>query len=191
MWITPYSELQRRVANLPSRRETGSAHPWRRRMNKYLIEDEARSADYSLVVESTTALQHGAGGDPFRWVSGLTPSEREAVRTGTATVFFMTTEYSGHYSQSGFKVVKPPYNNTYGFREPTALEMDIILSLTTNSKRHEWSTNGWKCIRCGESAKNIRVTTKNIPHRPHLPVRESRVNAIYWRDWQRSAKPGE
>ena len=38
------------------------------------------------IMISRTGQQHGAGSDPYKWVSGLTPEERVAAKSGSALV---------------------------------------------------------------------------------------------------------
>ena len=44
---------------------------------------------------STTGQIHGRGQDKYRWVSGLTKDEREAVKSGKLVLIFDTNPYSG------------------------------------------------------------------------------------------------
>lgn len=74
------------------------------------------------VKESKTAVKHGGGSMPYRWVSKLTDAERELVRKG-GLVFFRVPKK--HYTQSGFKVVTY-YRGKYGFREPTDSELRLV-----------------------------------------------------------------
>jgi len=74
------------------------------------------------IIESKTAVKHGGGSLPYRWVSGLTDKERAAVRKGEL-VFFRVPKT--HYTQSGYKVVTY-YFGKYGFREPNDVEMRKI-----------------------------------------------------------------
>jgi hypothetical protein len=71
---------------------------------------------------SKTAVKHGGGSFPFRWVSGLTKTEREMVKKGKQ-VGFESPKH--HYSQSGFKMV---VNKGYGwqYREPTGEELKVL-----------------------------------------------------------------
>jgi hypothetical protein len=75
-------------------------------------------------IESRTALKHGWGTAPWRWVSGLTPAERRAVKNG-GIVFFRFIAW--HWSQTGVKVVTYR-NERYDAREPTPSELAVIES---------------------------------------------------------------
>lgn len=74
------------------------------------------------MIKSTTAVRHGSGSDPFRWVSFLTAKEREIVRKG-GKVYFKSSKRN--YLQSGFKIVTY-YAGKYGFREPSDSELKEI-----------------------------------------------------------------
>ena len=78
-------------------------------------------------VESTTAIPHG-GGRPHRWVSGLTNSERDALRQRSNLVYFRGP--NTHYTQTGYKVCTY-YKNQFGFREPTPTELEYLNSWNT------------------------------------------------------------
>jgi len=71
--------------------------------------------------QSLTARKHGWGRDHYRWVSGLTAEEREAVKNGEM-VWFKIDPW--HYTQSGYKVVV--YRRGYDCREPSPIELQQI-----------------------------------------------------------------
>lgn len=68
------------------------------------------------VILSKSGVVHGHGTQPYKWVSGLLPDERKAVRDGSALVFIRDTG-SHHYLQSGYKVVSYR-SGKYIHREP-------------------------------------------------------------------------
>jgi len=70
---------------------------------------------------SLTARKHGWGRDHYRWVSGLTAEEREAVKNGQLVCFKIPNR---HPSQSGYKVVT--YYDGYDCREPSPVELQQI-----------------------------------------------------------------
>jgi hypothetical protein len=74
------------------------------------------------MIKSVTAVKHGFGSMPHRSVSGLTKSEREAVKNGE-TVYFAINKT--HYMQSGYKIVT---HSSYGWdsREPSEAELKQI-----------------------------------------------------------------
>tara|TARA_Y100000310_G_C20573074_1_gene759035 strand:+ start:345 stop:632 length:288 start_codon:yes stop_codon:yes gene_type:complete len=76
----------------------------------------------STYIESKTAYKTGWGKARWRRVSGLTPEERQAVRTGN-TVWFAFRPW--HYTQSGYKVITV-YGDTFDSREPTPTELAAI-----------------------------------------------------------------
>lgn len=70
------------------------------------------------VILSDTGVIHGIGTAPWKWVSGLTESERAAVRSGSHYVF-IRNESAHHYTQSGYKVVRYQ-SGKFFHREPSA-----------------------------------------------------------------------
>lgn len=74
------------------------------------------------IIESKTAVKHGYGSMPRRWVSGLTVKERVAVKSGHL-VFFRI--HKRHWTQSGYKVVTYWYGK-WDSREPTDAELRRI-----------------------------------------------------------------
>ena len=74
------------------------------------------------LVKSCTAEKHGYGSMPWRWVSGLTAGERDAVRNGDI-VYFEINKTS--YMQSGFKIVTHS-DRGWDCREPNAIELENI-----------------------------------------------------------------
>ena len=79
------------------------------------------------LLHSPTAEYHCSRGRWFRWVSRLSPGERDAVRAGGLVWF--TLPGRTHRTQSGFKVVafRAPYR--WDAREPTPAELDAIRRL--------------------------------------------------------------
>jgi hypothetical protein len=57
------------------------------------------------MIVSKTAVSHGYGRDPYKWVSGLTNDERAAVRNGE-TVVYLDTRLSGGNNGHYLRVVK-------------------------------------------------------------------------------------
>ncbi len=76
------------------------------------------------MIKSTTAIKHGYGSMPHRWVSGLTDIERDAVKNNTEIVYFVINKT--HYTQSGYKIVTY-YFGKYDSREPTNQELNLIV----------------------------------------------------------------
>jgi len=52
---------------------------------------------------STTGKINGRGSDIYKWISGLTDSEREAARRGDLV---LVKDSSDHYMSTGYKKVK-------------------------------------------------------------------------------------
>lgn len=52
---------------------------------------------------STTGKINGRGSDRYKWISGLTDSEREAARRGDLV---LVKDSSGHYMSTLYKKVK-------------------------------------------------------------------------------------
>jgi hypothetical protein len=71
------------------------------------------------VIVSETGVVHGHGTAPYKWVSGLSDSEMEAVKSGSALVFIRDNASAGHWTQSGYKVVHYG-GGKYFHREPSA-----------------------------------------------------------------------
>jgi len=74
----------------------------------------------------SAAVRHGWGSARYRWVSGLTKEEKEAVKNGDL-VYFRITPW--HYKQSGIKVIaRRPYERTcyWDCREPSEEERKAI-----------------------------------------------------------------
>lgn len=88
--------------------------------------DQRRGGQVRRLIESRTAEKHGWGSDPYRWVSHLTPAERDAVQAGS-TVWFRIE--ANHYLQSGYKIVVLSRWGRWDSREPTAEERKAIDSL--------------------------------------------------------------
>lgn len=76
----------------------------------------------STPIQSLTAVKHGWGRDSYRWVSGLTKCERQAVKDGVL-VWFAIKPW--HYMQSGYKVVTYK-RGRYDAREPNDREISQI-----------------------------------------------------------------
>ena len=74
--------------------------------------------------KSETAVKHGYGSMPYRWVSGLTPGEKESVRRGVPVYF---TIHKTHHAQSGYKIVVIRNGKIFDSREPTDSELAEIL----------------------------------------------------------------
>ena len=72
----------------------------------------------SVVIVSRTGEIHGAGSDPWKWVSRLTEGERTHVKRGGTVLVWGGSTHGGH----------PPWrkvlyrNGRYTHRVPTALE---------------------------------------------------------------------
>lgn len=77
-----------------------------------------------MVMRSDTGVIRGRGSDPWKWVAGLTASERRAVKRG-GLVYLVDPE-AGHYTQSGYKVVLYR-SGKYYHREPTPEQLRAIL----------------------------------------------------------------
>lgn len=74
------------------------------------------------MIESITAKKVGWGTDRYRRVTGLTQTEREAVKEGDLVWFRITPQ---HYTQSGYKIVM---YSSYGWdaREPSSGELALL-----------------------------------------------------------------
>ena len=77
-----------------------------------------------MSMESHTAVKHGWGSSPYRWVSGLTQAERDAVQAGHMVWFEIEPT---HYTQSGYKVVFLSRWGRWDTREPTPEELKAII----------------------------------------------------------------
>lgn len=75
------------------------------------------------VIRSSTGVIHGRGSGPWKWVSGLTPRERVAVRMGW--LVWIRDKEAWHHNQSGIKVVLFR-SGKYFHREPNPAEVDRI-----------------------------------------------------------------
>jgi len=78
------------------------------------------------LIQSVTAIKKGWGSAPYRSVSGLTNTEKDAVKQGHL-VWFRIEPW--HYTQSGYKVVtyKQGFVRHYwDSREPRVDELDAI-----------------------------------------------------------------
>ncbi|MCK9599024.1 MAG: hypothetical protein M0R06_08295 [Sphaerochaeta sp.] len=82
------------------------------------------------IIESKTAVKHGYGSDKYRWVSGLTQRERDAVKS-FGLVFFRVPKR--HWTQSGYKVVVYR-NGRWDAREPTEAELRRIKAKLQRAK---------------------------------------------------------
>ena len=75
-------------------------------------------------IESKTALKVGWGSMPYRYVTRLTPDEKQAVKDGHV-VWFSFPPW--HYKQSGFKVVIYRFTTArFDSREPTTDELERL-----------------------------------------------------------------
>jgi len=68
------------------------------------------------MIISTTAVIHGRGRNRFKWVSGLTEQEREAVHRGELVLI---RDHNTHHSTTEYKEVSYSYgrykhHNYYG-----------------------------------------------------------------------------
>jgi len=72
------------------------------------------------MIKSDTAIQHGSGS--FRWVSGLSKKEREAVKNGEMVYF---ESFKTYHTQSGYKIVSYRCGR-YGSKEPNDAELKEI-----------------------------------------------------------------
>ena len=81
------------------------------------------------IIFSRTAVINGIGTQPYKWVSHLSPGERQAVRDGSALVFARNYR-THHYTQSGYKVVScyATSRGSYRYihREPNEDEIKMI-----------------------------------------------------------------
>jgi len=73
-----------------------------------------------FVIVSDTGVIHGVGTAPFKWVSGLSDSEREAVQRGDRV--FIRNPQASHWTQSGWKIVKYR-SGKYFHREPSPADV--------------------------------------------------------------------
>jgi hypothetical protein len=92
-------------------------------MSTYTFQIDLSLARFGSLVVSGTGEIHGRGRDPYKWVSRLTPIEREAVLAGCLVVV-----HRGASTHGG----NPPYrkvvytNGRYTHRVPTADEQKAI-----------------------------------------------------------------
>jgi len=73
------------------------------------------------VILSDSGVIHGHGTAPWKWVSGLSETERAAVVEKTAVVFIRDPA-SHHYTQCGYKVVRFQ-SGKFFHREPGAAQI--------------------------------------------------------------------
>lgn len=66
------------------------------------------------ILVSATGRQHGYGSDPYKWVSGLTAEERDAVRAGA--VVLVTGSRQTRELPEGLRDVRRVKHHRYGGR---------------------------------------------------------------------------
>jgi len=90
---------------------------------------------------SETAVIHGRGSDPYKWVSGLTKSERETVRREARRIRLISSVRDGKIYDAALP----------GFRVPTLEETALMQSeetvvLIRDIEAHHYTQSGWKYV---------------------------------------------